>query len=396
LSTVLRHQQPDNPWKSSSKGDDRFHAIFDAVKDGIFITDPATGHFIDVNKCGCEMYGYDMSEIIGRDIGFLSSGIHPYTLEVAIENSKRATQGESQVFEWQAKAKNGSLFWIEISITHAEIDKVPAIIAILRDISERKLQDEELVHAAQTLSAASEAKSVFLANMSHELRTPLNAIIGFSDLMRLELFGPLGSSRYREYVEDIHKSGVHLLSLINDVLDLSRLDAGRTPLVEENISLYALVGETCRIVEVQAEQSGLKLIVDVPAGLARLRADERRIRQILLNLLSNAIKFTPAGGTVTVKAFETACGMVLQVCDNGIGIAKADMPRVFERFGQVDSKLSRKYEGTGLGLPLARQLIELHGGALTLESEENGGTVVTILFPPERIVRPADTKELAR
>jgi PAS domain S-box-containing protein len=384
---VLHSEQHRNPLAPDPGADDRFRAIFEAVKDGIFISDPATGRFVEVNGPGCTMFGYDKDEIIGGDIGLLSSGIGPYTLEGAIETARKAALGEPQLLEWQCKAKDGVLFWTEISIKYTEIGHIPSIVAIVRDISERKRLDEELKLALQNMSAANDAKSMFLATMSHELRTPLNAIIGFTDLMLTQMLGPLGHPKYREYIGDVHKSGRHLLALINDVLDLSRLDAGKTEIADEDVSLRQVVGEACRIVGNQATQANLQIVTSLPAGLRDVRGDERRIKQIVLNLLSNAIKFTPAGGSVTVKAGETATGLVLQVCDTGIGISEADMPTVLERFGQVDSKISRKYEGTGLGLPLAKQLIELHGGSLRIESKVNAGTVVSITFPPERIVR---------
>lgn len=389
--------QPRNPWTCISATDARFRAVFDAVKDGIFISDQVTRRFIEANKSGCAMFGYSESELIGENIGFISSGVHPYTLEVAMENGKRAAQGEPQTFEWQCKTKTGRLFWTEVSINIMELCGVPAIVSVVRDISERKRLDEELRVALKKMSAANDAKSAFVANMSHELRTPLNAIIGFSDLILTEPFGPLGHPRYREYIDDIHKSGIHLLDSINDILDLARLDAGKMEISDDDVSLREMTDEACSVMAMQAERAALRVTNAVPVDLPHIRGDERRLKQVVLNLLSNAIKFTPAGGMITLEAAEVASGLVLRICDTGIGIAEDDLPVVFERFGQVDSKLARKYEGTGLGLPLARQIIELHGGSLSIDSKVNEGTVVSVTLPYKRIIRPTqDTKDKAK
>ena len=244
----------------------------------------------------------------------------------------------------------------------------------------------DLSLALDAASAASDAKSQFLAAMSHELRTPLNAIIGFAEILQMEAFGPLGSDRYLGYIRDIHSSGGHLLALINDILDLSRLDAGQSVLDEEELDLAGVIGETMRMVAQQAKLADIEFVESLDIGLPLLRADRRRIQQVLLNLLTNAIKFTQAGGRVRVSADATQGEVHIVVADTGIGIEAADIPRVLERFGQVDAKLARKFGGAGLGLPLARQIVELHGGCLALASEVNVGTCVTLTFPAARIV----------
>jgi signal transduction histidine kinase len=224
--------------------------------------------------------------------------------------------------------------------------------------------------------------------MSHELRTPLNAIIGFSDTMKMEVFGPL-SDRYKGYVTDIHRSGEHLLALINDVLDLSRLDAGHADLREEEFDPGELIDESLRMMVGQAGKAQIALSTDIAHDLPWVKADKRRIKQILINLMSNALKFTPAGGTVKVTARLVPDGLAMAVSDSGIGIAPEDMPKVMERFGMVDSSMSRKHTGTGLGLPLSKQLVELHGGSLVLESRLDQGTTVTVTLPPERLIAGA-------
>ena len=248
-----------------------------------------------------------------------------------------------------------------------------------------KITSDELGVALQAAGEASRAKSAFLASMSHELRTPLNAVIGFSDTMEAEIFGPLGA-RYKSYAADIRQSGSHLLALINDILDLSKLEAQQTDLQEEDFDVAELADEVLRMVRLQGHKAGLDLSGEMAPELPLLKADRRRIKQILVNLMANAIKFTPEGGRVRLAAHQTATGLTLTVSDTGIGIAQEDIPRAMERFGQVDSRLARKYEGTGLGLPLARELAERHGGRLILGSQVGVGTTVTVTLPRSRLV----------
>ncbi|MGH6952814.1 MAG: sensor histidine kinase, partial [Alphaproteobacteria bacterium] len=221
----------------------------------------------------------------------------------------------------------------------------------------------------------------------HELRTPLNAIIGFSEIMQQQTFGPLGNESYTGYVADIRDSGHHLLSLINDILDLSKIEAGRYDLNEEELDVGVVVSRCVNLIKERAKEAGLVLGIDVAKAPFALRADERAVKQMLLNLLSNAVKFTPEGGRVEVSAVIEADGsLTLSVGDTGIGIAKEDLAKVMEPFGQADSSLARKYEGSGLGLPLTEKLVRLHGGELELESEPGRGTRITLRFPPERVI----------
>jgi signal transduction histidine kinase len=247
-----------------------------------------------------------------------------------------------------------------------------------------------LAIALNEADAASRAKSEFLATMSHELRTPLNAVIGFSEILDAQRDGPLGSPKYRGYVRDILDSGKHLLSLINDVLEFSRGNSGKLTLADEEFLPDAVIDDALRNVTNQATVASLSLTVEpAPAGV-RLRGDRRRVTQVLINLLANAVKFTPAGGRVTVDTSHDIDGLAISVSDTGIGIASADIPKALDRFSQVENKLVRKYGGTGLGLPLAKQLMELHGGSLTIDSTPQVGTTVTVRFPAERVlIEPA-------
>jgi signal transduction histidine kinase len=244
----------------------------------------------------------------------------------------------------------------------------------------------ELVMAVKRARAASQAKTDFLANMSHELRTPLNAIIGFSDMIGRELIGPVGNARYVEYALDINGSAQHLLSIINDILDFSKVEAGEMQLQEDVVNVSEVIGFCLRLLQHRAAQGDIKLHSSVANSVPAVRADERKIKQALLNLLSNSVKFTPTGGSVSIAAAVQDGALAISVTDTGIGMSSDQVAHALEPFGQVDNSLARAHDGTGLGLPLARALAELHGGTLAVESEIGKGTTVTIILPGQRIL----------
>jgi signal transduction histidine kinase len=262
----------------------------------------------------------------------------------------------------------------------------------VRDISVLRRIDEELINARQEAEAGNAAKSRLLANASHELRTPLNAILGFSEVIHREMLGPLGKERYRQYAKDINDSGLHLLGIVNDLLDLSKIEAGRRELKEEIVDVADLFQTTSRFLAEWAETAGLTVAISVPQGMQPVRGDRRALIQVLLNLLSNAVKFTPAGGSVTSFArSEGDRGIVFGVKDTGAGIAKEDQALVFEKFGQGRHDVVTADRGTGLGLPIVKGLVEAHGGSIVLESEFGVGTTVTARFPTTR-ARPAELR----
>ncbi|MBI4967070.1 MAG: PAS domain-containing protein [Rhodospirillales bacterium] len=266
-------------------------------------------------------------------------------------------------------------------------DGVERVFGLVADITERKRAVEEIVAAKDQAELANRAKTQLLTNMSHELRTPLNAIIGYAEALLTGLHGALANANQREYLQDIFSSGRHLLELINDILDVAAAEAGQIALNLEAVDPEAIVEAALRLVRSRAEKGGVDLRLDKPDTPLRLRADPLRLKQILINLLSNAVKFTPEGGRVTLSLEGgPGQGCRLRVVDTGIGMDEAGIVTALQPFGQVDSRLARRYEGTGLGLPLAKSLVELHGGTLSIDSAKGRGTTVTVFFPPEALL----------
>ena len=258
-------------------------------------------------------------------------------------------------------------------------------IGVTRDLTELKQREQALIEAREQAVIANQAKSEFLANVSHELRTPLNAVIGFSEVLVVELYGPIENARYRTYIRDIRKSGLHLLSLINDILDFSKMEAGKLELRLELCNCSVIAEDASRQLDHQAREQGLDVEIDLPPSPLVIQADGRAVFRALLNLLSNAVKFTPRGGTVTLRYRQNAEGAAaFSVADTGIGIASTDLEKALSPFGQIDSDMARRYRGTGLGLSIVRGICDLHGGTLDIDSEIGVGTTVTIVIPDQR------------
>ena len=312
----------------------------------------------------------------------------------------RAANGQVEaVFEIYADA---TILLSDIKLAgYKEIGVVAAILAamyalqLLAAMAGHRVQTRaheanlRLAANAARAESASRSKSEFLANMSHELRTPLNAIIGFSEILAHETFGPLGTQRYKEYATDIHASGSHLLAIINDVLDLAKAESGTFKLAVDEFAAEDVLREAISMLRGRAQSAGVKLALSLAPGLPHLVADPLRVKQIVVNLVGNAVKFSPSGSEVlvSVRALPKVDAVEVAIADTGIGIAPEDMPLVMAPFGQVDSSLSRRYEGTGLGLPLSQKFAELMGGELNIQSKPGAGTTVTVTFPAKQVVR---------
>ena len=260
-----------------------------------------------------------------------------------------------------------------------------AIVSVYSDITDLKASERKLIQARSQAEMANRAKSEFLANMSHELRTPLNAIIGFSEIIAHELFGPLGNEKYLDYMKDIHQSSLHLLAIINDVLDMSKIEAGKLELSKEPLRMRQLIDEVIRMMRERAESRRIDLVTSLPDEEVEIWADERSIKQIFLNLLSNAIKFSREGGEVCIRVVPDLSDLaVVEFEDHGIGMNEEELERALQPFGQAKPSTTRNYGGTGLGLPITKGLIEAHGGKLAIESRAGHGTIARISMPTER------------
>ncbi len=370
------------------QSENQFRIAFDAAPIGMAIIG-LDRCYQRVNPALCQLFGYSEDELKGRPFLDIT---HPNDRKAGEEASARLLAGEVDSFETEKRyvAKDGRVVHAltRVGVVRDGGGRPVQMLSQIVDISARKEEEAELIAAKEQAELANRTKSEFLANMSHELRTPLNAIIGFSEIVAGELFGPIGATRYVEYARDIHTSGIHLLAIISDILDLSKIEAGRRELSESPVDLYEAAESSLRLVRGRAESGGIRLVNGIAqAAMPRVLADERAVKQILLNLLSNAVKFTPDGGRVAVGAELRRDGsLAVSVDDTGIGIAPENIPRALAPFSQVDSSLTRRYEGTGLGLPLVKSLIELHGGTLQLESEEGKGSLVTVVFPAARVL----------
>ncbi len=365
-----------------------YRSIFDNAIDGIYQSSPS-GRQLRANPALVRLNGYDSEEEMLRSVDdiatewYVEPGRRAEFMAI-LERDGRVENFVSEIYRHKTRER----IWISENARLVRDPRGRPLFyeGTIRDITRLRQAEATALAARQQAEAANQAKSDFLARVSHELRTPLNAVLGFSELLGSEWLGPLGNPRYREFVNDIHASGAHLLSLIDDILDLSKIEAGRIELREEDVAVAELVDTVGRVLRQRAEAGGLDFSTAIPDDLPPLRGDPRALRQVLLNLLSNAIQFTPSGGRVGCSARRLADGgLCLEVVDSGIGIAASDIAKALEPFGQIDSPLARRHHGAGLGLPISRALVELHGGRLDLASETGKGTTASIRLPPGRL-----------
>jgi PAS domain S-box-containing protein len=341
------------------------------------------------NQGATKLFGYQEIEVIGRSLDILIPGrfhqIHARHIDT-FENSGVTSRRMGDRGEITGLKKDGSEFPAEASVSRLRQGNDTLYTIMLHDISERKVTEGIVQKSMEEAQYANRAKSEFLANMSHELRTPLNAILGFSEALKVGIQGPL-SVNQSEYIDAVSQSGEHLLSLINDILDLSKLEAGKADVEEEDLDMDRLIDQAFLLVGERAREGEIGLGLAPEHDSIHLRGDKRMVLQIMLNLLSNAVKFTLPGGAVTVNVAVTGEENVeLSIMDTGIGMTPIDIPRALSTFGQLDGDLDRRHEGTGLGLPLVKSLAELHGGKLVLTSEPGVGTNAMIIFPIVRLI----------
>lgn len=340
-----------------------------------------------MNAYQAQLYGVDPVAAVGCTAGeILGRGYGSYTrsLDQQVIDQNRPTG----VFEEQYAGVDGVLrHWMTSKLPlHGADGAVDGVVTLAVDISGQKTREAVLADEKRSAEAAARARSRYLANAGHELRTPLNAIVGFAEFLAKETLGPLGNPIYKEYAGDVLAAGRHLLDIVNDLTDMARLEAGRMVLEEELIDLERIVADVVRMLSLPLARKRLVLDTEVPEALPHLLADARRMRQILINLLSNAVKFTAEMGRISVRAgIDEDGGIVLAVTDTGVGIAPEDIAVALMPFGRVVSPGMTAPEGTGLGLPLVRALVECHGGRLVLDSEPGRGTTVCVHIPKYRL-----------
>ncbi len=351
-----------------------FHQMLTDHASDLITRHSESGTIAFASPASANLMGASPSELVGLSPAMF---VHIQDLAAVEGAIALAMQGEPQSIQFRLRHKDGSYLVVEMRCQPAE----GGIIAVTRDISALKKIEVDLRAARDIAEEASRAKSRFLANMSHELRTPLNAIIGFSDIMGQEILGPMGNERYREYAGLIRDSGQHLVDLISDLLDMSKIEAGKFAIDAKPFELGALIEECIAMVRVTADTAGVILARDLAEELPALIADRRALKQSLINLLSNAIKFTPAEGRVTVAAHNEGDALLLQVRDTGVGIPEKDLARIGRPFEQVEGELQRLHKGTGLGLSLVKALAELHGGVMEIDSAIGDGTTVSLRLP---------------
>lgn len=365
---------------------ERLNDIVRLVSDWIWESDP-DGLLTFASERVQRTTGYHPRELIGTSLMRLATSAQ--TAEALL--ARLQVLAPFRDFVLQMRAKDGTEKTLLISAVPVFDPAGGGHIGYrgtASDITGLTDREQSILAAKEAAEQANRAKARFLSNMSHELRTPLNAIIGFSEMLTDAVHGPLGAPQYANYAGDINGSARHLLAIINDILEVAKIEAGRFNLVEEETSVADLCAIALKMVRERAEQRGVVLRSEVAPSLPNIIIDQRAMRQVLLNLLSNAVKFTKAGGEVALRAQRSIEGeMMLQVCDTGIGMREDDLSRVLQPFVQVETELGRKFEGTGLGLSLSKQLIELHGGRLGIVSKPDFGTTVTAYLPPNRVVR---------
>ena len=376
IAAQERHREAD---EAAEAGEARYRFLAENALD-LITRHTRDGRIRYASPAALTLLFYRPRDLVGQSFSDLA---HPDDRGAIERAFASAGQGHAATVELRLKTRRGIYVWGEFRCRPSgrAADKRGDIVAVTRDITERKAHERDLIQARDFAEDASRAKSRFLANMSHELRTPLNAILGFSEVMTHELFGPVANSRYLDYARLIHESGGHLLELINSILDMSKIEAGRFKLTPERFDLAETVRHSLRLVKFQAERNSVTIEEVIAPEAREIVADKRAVMQILINLISNGVKYTPRGGSVRIAASRRDSLIEIAVSDTGVGIGEADLKRVGEPFERVESEYTRAKEGTGLGLALVQALAQLHGGSMKMESVLGEGTTVRIELP---------------
>ncbi len=371
-----------SPFYELDKARNYNRSLFETSSIGLMLC-KMDGSVVDANSAVANIIGYSVEETLALDYWSITPKKYMDQEQEQLDSMKKTGSYGPYIKEYIHR--DGRLIPVQLSGKIIEVDGEELIWSSIEDITDRIEAEKQIIASKETAELADRAKSEFLANMSHELRTPLNAIIGFSEALQQEAFGPVGSVKNTESVNSINRAGSHLLHIISDILDLSKVEAGEAQVDATEIDVNHTIDSCVEMLKERVADAQIHLHVDIQEDTPHLIADERLLKQILINLLTNAIKFTPPDGEVTIsKHMDEESSIVICVTDTGIGIEEKDIEKVLQPFGQVGSSYIQSKGGTGLGLPISNSLIKLHGGRLLLKSTVGKGTSVTIIFPPER------------
>jgi PAS domain S-box-containing protein len=389
-----RDPVPDRAVDSATASGRRLQAIVSSIPEMLMIS--RDGLLDYVNAGGLTMLAASSADILlARPVLDMVDGVTSAEIRARLERALAAGEAFPPSEIWVARL-DGSSLCVEISGVPMPTSSGAEVLLIARDISAHRRTEADLRDAKEQAELANRTRSQFVANMSHELRTPLNAIIGFSEIIADESFGPTGQPLYTEYARDIRDGGRHLLTVINDILDYAKAEDGKMELYEDITDLHVIIGASVRVMIGRAENADVRVRQEIEENLPHVLADAMKLKQVLLNLVSNAVKFTARGGSVTISAGSASDGgLDIAVLDTGIGMTEAEVRVALEPFTQIESDLNRKYEGTGLGLPITNSLVKLHGGRLLIDSTPGVGTRVTVHLPAARIFRQASQPTLS-
>lgn len=381
--TVLHRRE-----EALERSEERYRAIIETAVEAIMTVTP-DGTILEVNPAVETMLGYTADDLVGRNVTILmpadEAGRHAGYMGRYLSTGERRVIGVGR--DVPVRRKDGSVFAGWLALTEIKRPGFHVFVGTIRDVSQARQAEAALIQAKEAAELANRAKSAFLSNMSHELRTPLNGILGFADVVQQQMLGALENPQYLAYMAEIKRSGELLLANINDLLEVASIESGTLDLDETLMDFRDIVVSCLRLVGKRAERGKLKVQADIAAELPPVYADPRALKQVLMHLLSNAIKFTPAGGTIGLAArVDSDGGLVAEVFDTGIGIPEDRMESVMLPFVQGESLLTRHYEGVGLGLSIAKSLMDKHGGRLEIRSHEGVGTTVILRLPPDRVV----------
>ncbi len=373
-----------------------FKTIFNSFTDAIFIHDSTSYNIVDVNNAACQMYGYTTEELRKLSVGSLSPGDYKCNQMRVYKKLEKVLKEGAQTFEWQAKKKNGTLFWVEINICSFDIIGRVYLFVTIRDITKRKNFERRLSEAKEEAERLSTIKTQFLSNMSHELRTPLNGIVGFINL----LYESGLNETQKEYAAIANRSAAYLLQIVNDILDISKIESGRVELNNDDIDIFNFMSGIMVQFKKETDARGIDFIFEFDAGINSIViGDHLRLKQIFINLLSNAVKYTEKGNIKlsVEKVCETGANITLKfyVCDTGIGIQQDQIKNLFHIFGQLDTSMTKKIQGTGLGLSIVKKLLDLMDGKIEVKSVFNEGTTfeITLNFKKHGRIELFEKKE---